>query len=63
MRRMTKAQIAALSEPELADIVALVQRHGRIEELAWARRLVAKYRRMHPLAPRKVWWRRFIPMG
>jgi hypothetical protein len=60
---MTRTQIAALSESELADSVALVQRHGRVEELAWARRLVAKYRRIHPLAPRKVWWRRLIPMG
>jgi hypothetical protein len=48
MKRMTKAEIAALSERELADIVALVQRHGRIEEIAWARRLVVKYRRIHP---------------
>jgi hypothetical protein len=53
MKRMTKKEIAALSERELADIVALVQRHGRIEEISWARRLVAKYRRMHPLTPDK----------
>jgi hypothetical protein len=49
MQRMTKVEIAALSERELADIVAFVQRHGRIEELSWAKKLVAKYRRIHPL--------------
>jgi hypothetical protein len=50
MGRMSKNEIAALSERELADIVELAQRHGRVEEIIWAKKLVDKYRRIHPLA-------------
>jgi ParB-like chromosome segregation protein Spo0J len=51
MRHMTKDQIAALSERELADIIQLIRRHGRFEEILWAKKLLTKYRRIHPQAP------------